>query len=290
MKTHSKSIFLVIAFALSCGICKSDDPDFLAGKRQKWTSPDKTVSLRIIRTPFVLQNGMPGGPLLISLNAEIMGRSISVTESPLIASPFRREYAGTSWFEDTAPRWVDNRYAIWEYLPDSHGLSSLCIIDAKTGDMMLNTFFEALIDSPEPNTWAAIRYRPVGNHEEERRHGDEKDTLFIINLADMAKASETIRNGSAEPKLFGHLKSTLLPGVALARPLWKTDGNKSRILVGIWNWNKKQAEVLSFDPKTLALQGSANMNLVVPESVILLPWIDHDFEPKVVEAITHSGL
>jgi hypothetical protein len=243
---------------------------------KKWTSPDGTSKLSLVGAI-----SGPNNPPIMSLVAEINGTSKTISEPSYIKSRVIREYAGTAWLQNVSPNWVDNRYAVFE-----QG-QSLCIIDASTGTMLLDTVFEALTDGPTGLEWAAIRYRPLARTQGHLR-GGEKDKLFVINIPSMVNALSMLSASQIEP--FGHLKAVVLPGVALATPLWKADGEDGRILVGVWNWNSNEAEVLSFSPSTLKVINRATMNLAVPESVIYSPWINQTFESKVTDALNSSSL
>jgi hypothetical protein len=269
MKTYPRSLFVAFVLICFCGASNGDDTQM---KPQGWKSPNKINIIKLIPA----KEGQRQPPN-ISLNSEVNGRSIPIKESPFIESPIMREYAGTTWLQNTAPRWVDNRYAVFE---DPN--RAICIIDTETGSMLLNTTFEAIAGSPEPNVWAAIRYRPTSRRQE-RLNGDENDTLFIIDLSKLVERSKAVQDG--EKRLFGHLKSTSLPGVALARPLWVGDGNSRTVVVAIWDWAKKKAEALSLDSKTLVVKSMVDMDLTVPDKVAYSPWIDREFEPKVLEAL-----
>lgn len=275
MKNFSKSLLTVITFFFSSFVSMANGAK---AEGENWVSPDKTLTLRMVAS-----DKTPNNPPLISLVAEANGKTVPISESAIVASPIRREYAGTSWLWDTRPRWSGNRFAIFE--ANDSAPAELGIIDVERSIMLLNTTFESLVDAPAGDKWAAIRYRPIARNQE-RLHGGETDTLFVINLPDVVTAAKAMP--VAEQKVFGHLKSIVLPGVALAHPLWNADASK--ILVGIWNWKTRQAEALSFDPVTMKSQGSVNMNLAVPDAVAYSPWIDADFEPKVIQALNHSGL
>jgi hypothetical protein len=273
MKTRFKILLLGVILSFASLVCGSTDIN-----DNRWISPDKTKAIHLIP-----RYTRPNNPPIIDLVTEVKGKAIPISESAVIASPIRREYAGNYWLEDVAPRWVDNRYAIFER--DGTAEPALCIIDSENGAMLLNAVFESLVDAPAGDRWTAIRYRPQTRNQQ-RLQGGEADTLFMINLPHVAAAAKAMP--AAEQKLFGHLKSSVLPGIALAHPFWNADASK--ILVGIWNWKTRQAEALSFDPVTMNLQGSVNMNLAVPDVVAYSPWINADFEPKVIEALNNSGL
>lgn len=241
---------------------------------RKWLSPDGSHEIQLV--PTKNQQGEPENLELYGGHNEQLK---PIVESPLINSPFTREFAGLYWLQTTPSSWMLNRYLIF-----SDPSRAIGIIDAQKNELLLNTVFEAISSAPMENVWATIRYRPTSRNQE-KLNGNEQDTLFIVDVAKMT--DEVIDR--KEEALFGHLQSTVLPGVALARPLWGKSNSSPTVAVAVWNWKAGIAESISYDPQTLSIIKRATLNLTIPENIVLSPWIHRDFEPLVLKALSENN-
>ena len=247
---------IAIAFALLVGESRSAEPT-------RWTSPDGSHS-------FELTYGKSGES---TLTATSQNRSSVVKESPLIASPISREFGAITWFSDVSPRWIDNRYLLFE-LDDR-----LALLDSGSKQMILNTAFTALSKDPNGDRWSAIRYRPTGRRQE-RLYEDFQDTLFVIDLQQVIKASASA-NESSKP--FEHLKSSKLPGNALTKPVWTKGAEGDLLAIAVLVGGKPTAFTLN--PESLNVIGQKPLSLAVTDEVAHSPWINLEAEPEIRKAM-----
>jgi len=233
----------------------------------KWVSPNGGVSIELTYTQA--GQSQAGDPLLTGTTG---GNSVAIRESPLIASPFSREFGGITWLGDITPNWINDRYLVFE-LSDR-----IAVIDAAQRLMILNTSFEALTKAPAGERWGAIRFRPV-TRKQQSLDEDFRDTLFVIDLPKVIAAS-SLRNDVSTP--FQHLQSVKLPGIALAKPIWMTQGDAELLAIAIWAGGR--AEALSLNPKTLEVLERKSLGIPVNNEVALSPWINLAAEPEIIRA------
>lgn len=229
----------------------------------KWLSPSGNRS-------FELSFGKTGEPLLTVVSNN---QRRQVVESQLIATPISREFGGITWFANATSKWIDGRYLAFE------ADDRLAMLDAESTKMILNTTFEALSKAPSGDKWSAVRYRPVGRHQE-RLNADFRDTLFVIDLQQVIKANASANDSS---KLFDHLRSVKLPGNALTKPVWMKVAGNEQIAIGLWSGGQVAAYALNAE--TLDVIERKPLTITVNEEVATSPWINRDAEQEVTKAM-----
>jgi hypothetical protein len=234
-----------------------------AAESMKWLAPSGNRA-------FELSYGKAGEPLLTLVSNN---QSSQVIESPLIATPISREFGGITWFADATSKWIDGRYLAFE------SDDRLALLDAESTQMILNTSFEALSKAPSGDKWSAVRYRPVGRHQE-RLNDDFRDTLFVIDLQQVIKANASA-NESSKP--FDHLKSVKLSGKALTKPVWMKVAGNERIAIGLWAGGQATAVALNAD--SLDVIEQKPLSNTVNDEVASSPWINRDAEQEIVKAM-----
>ncbi|WP_050025143.1 hypothetical protein [Verrucomicrobium sp. BvORR034] len=223
---------------------------------QRWSSPDHACTVELV-------SKSPGGE--VRLMAASGGAAAAVvTDSPLIESPVSREYGGVAWFSDVTPRWVDGRYLVFE------GEDRLAVVDAVEKRLILNTAFEALVRAPAGDRWMAIKYRPIGR-KQETIPANFRDTLYVIDLPQVIKASVERKEEQKEkaPVIpFSHLRAVVLPGHAVARPVWKSAGD-----FAVAVWTGAGAETFGFEAEDLRLKGKTPVEVPLSDEAVRSAWI-----------------
>jgi len=79
-----------------------------------------------------------------------------------------------NWFQDVQPRWIDDRFVIFE---DRYGVA---IADVQNRRMLVNHVFTAYEKSPVADEWAAIRFRATDRHQESL-DANFQDTVLVID-------------------------------------------------------------------------------------------------------------
>ena len=146
------------------------------------------------------------------------------------------------------------------------------MLDVESTQMILNTTFEALSKAPSGDKWSAVRYRPVGRHQE-RLNADFRDTLFVIDLQQVIKATASANDN---PKLFDHLRSVKLPGNALTKPVWMKVAGNEQIAIGLWA--DGQVTAYALNAETLDVIERKPLAITVKEEAASSPWINRDAE------------
>ena len=158
--------------------------------KRTFLSPDSSATASVATQTSIARRDLPP---LHSLGAISNGSFVLFTELP--PSQIFREYHGRAWFEDVQPRWVDNRFLVFE---DEFGLA---IADVQNRRMLVNHVFMAYEKSPRGDRWAAIRRRNTARHQENLDDYFE-DTVFVIDPYDVANriANATEDNFVAQMK------------------------------------------------------------------------------------------
>jgi hypothetical protein len=224
-----------------------------------FVSPSDLVTAAVAARPRVSSQVTPP---IYALGAATNGSFVPFRKLP--PSLYRREYHGTAWFEDVKPRWIDDRFLVFD---DEAGVA---VADVPNRQMLLDHVFEAYAKSPVSDEWAAIRFRPAARMQE-RLDEDFQDTLLLI---DPQCAAIHLRDVT-EANFVGHLKGVQPGGVILAKPEWSSDGSGSAVLI----WNRGKVEAVRYDTN-LNETGRTAVNLRVDrESALSL-----SLNPNLAEA------
>src|SRR5437762_6877279 len=190
-------------------------------------SPDGSVTAAVAAQPSTLGRDRPP---IHSLGAISNGAFVPFRDLP--ASRYFAEYHGRAWFEDVQPRWIDDRFLIFE---DEAGVA---IADVRNQRMLVDHVFMAYVESPTAHEWAAIRFRPTARMQEQLTD-DFQDTLLLI---DPRYAATHIREAS-ESNFVGHLQAVQPGGVILAKPTWASDGSS----VAVLTWKQRTVAAVRYD-------------------------------------------
>lgn len=152
-----------------------------------------------------------GHPPIYSLGAVSNSSFLPFRDLPL--SQYFQEYHGTSWFHGFQPRWIDDRFLVFE---DEAGLA---IADVQNQRMLVNHVFMAYEKSPVADRWAAIRLRATGRYQESL-DTNFQDTLLVIDPYGVANR---IANATEE-NFVGQMVAVNPGGIVLAKPQWAPDG------------------------------------------------------------------
>ncbi|MGC4017648.1 MAG: hypothetical protein QM755_24495 [Luteolibacter sp.] len=228
---------VVVSFLASGALAHAEDREVI-----RWTSPDGGHAL-VLRARATDRSS----PDMTVPYAVAGGKELPVTDSPLIESPFRREYAGTEWLKDQpGPRWLTGQLALFEHTGESGNM--LAVVDTDKAVLLLNENFLALSKRQGEGVWAALRDRPAGRHQE-LLDPSFNDTLLIIRPGELVEAADKAI-AVPQPEVFSHLRSLKLPGIALTAPVWR-DRTKGGLVLAIWNG--KSAEGLLVDDTSLKI-------------------------------------
>ena len=213
-------------------------------------------------------------PPIYSLGAISNGLFVPFRDLP--PSRYFAEYHGTAWFEDVQPRWVDDRFLIFE---NKYGLA---IADVQNRRILVDHVFTAYEKSPVDDKWAAIRLRATGRHQP-RLSDDFQDTVLMIDPHNVANQVEN----ATEANFVGQMAAVNPGGIVLAKPQWAPDGSAFAVLT----WNRGTVEAVRYDAnlnetgrtavnlqvdRESALSLSLNMNLAqAAKSILSNPTIFH---------------
>ncbi len=186
-----------------------------------------------------------GHPPIFSLGTIANGSFVPF--APLPPSRYFAEYHGTAWFEDVQPRWIDNRFLVFQ---DPFGLA---IADVQSQRLLVNHVFTAYEKSPANDKWAAIQLRATAR-QQPRLADDFQDAVLIIDPQVVA-----IQIGNAtESNFVGQMKAVNPGGIILAKPHWALDGSTFVVLT----WNHGAVEAVRYDTN-LKETGRTPVNLQV---------------------------
>ena len=207
-----------------------------------FVSPNGLLTVAVAAQPSMLAQAYPW---IYSLGAISNGSFVPFTELP--PSLYSREHHGTAWFEDVKPRWMDDRFLIFE---DPSGLA---IADVENRRLLVDHVFTAYEKSPVAEKWAAIRRRATDRHQPQL-NDDLQDMVLVINPNDVANQ---IRNAT-ENNFIGQMKAATPGGIVLSKPEWALDGSTLAVLT----WNGGCVEAVRYD-SNLNETGRTGVNLHV---------------------------
>jgi hypothetical protein len=169
-------------------------------------------------------------PPIYSLGAISNGSFVPFQQLP---SPvYFAEYHGTAWFQDAQPRWIDQRFLIFE---DKSGVA---IADVQNRRLLVDHVFTAYEKSPVDDKWAAIRLRATGR-QQPRLTDDFQDTILMI---DPHAAANQIGNVT-DANFVAQMAAVNPGGILLAKPQWTPDGSAFSVLT----WNHGAVEAVRYD-------------------------------------------
>jgi hypothetical protein len=207
-----------------------------------FVSPDGSLTAAVAAQTSASSNRRPPS---YSLGAINNGSFLPFRQLP--PSVYFAEYHGTAWFEDIEPRWMDNRFLIFQ---DKFGLA---IADVQNRQLLADHVFTAYEKSPVGDKWAAIRLRATGRHQP-RLSDDFQDTVLII---DPYHVANQIGNAT-EANFVGQMAAVNPGGIVLAKPEWAPDGSAFAVLT----WNRGAVEAVRYDAN-LNETGRTAVNLQV---------------------------
>jgi hypothetical protein len=259
---------MIVVMCLSTVLTLNAKAQKVDGEIMRWNSPDKKQSVVLLEVP--IKRNEPPERHLVALKD---GQSENVTESKLLNSPITREFAGM-WMDDGEAAWFENRYLVLQ------GDRRLCILDAQAKLLLINTSFEAFSKSPEDNVWAAIRYRPVGRHQDSLSP-QTSDTLFVIDLPRVIEATASIGYSDVP---YSHVQSLKLPGIAQTKPVWlPKEGGESLLAVAVWTG--ANVEAISINPRTIKVVDRRPLDVQLNNDVVYGIGIDANAESVLIKAM-----
>jgi hypothetical protein len=191
--------------------------------KRTFLSPNGSVTAAVGAQTSALGHGHPP---IYSLGAISNGSFVRFQELP--PSRYFAEYHGTAWLEDIQPRWIDNRFFIFE---DPSGLT---IADVQNRRLLVDHVFTGYAKSPVTDKWVAIRLRATDRHQESL-DANFQDTVLVI---DPHAVASRIANATEE-NFVGQMKAVNPDGIVLAKPQWAPDGSAFAVLT--WNRGAVQA-------------------------------------------------
>jgi hypothetical protein len=210
--------------------------------KQRFVSPNGPVTTAIAVQSSAASRDRPPIYLL-----GVISNGLFVPFRPLPSSLYFAEYHGTAWFQDVRPRWIDDRFLIFE---DKFGLA---IGDVQDRRILVDHVFAAYEKSPVGDKWAAIRLRATGRHQP-RLTDDFQDTVLLIDPHGIA---DRIGNAT-ETNFVGQMAAVNPGGIVLAKPEWAPDGSAFAVLI----WNRGIVEAVRYDAN-LNQTGRTIVNLQV---------------------------
>jgi hypothetical protein len=208
-----------------------------------------------------------GHPPIYSLGAVSNGSFLPFRDLP--PSQYFREYHGTSWFHGIEPRWIDDRFLIFE---DEAGLA---IADVQNRRMLVNHVFTAYEKSPLDDKWAAIRLRATGRHQESL-DADFQDTVLVIDPYGVANR---IANATEE-NFVGQMAAVNPGGIVLAKPQWAADGSAFAVLT----W--KQGIVAAVRYTTLCETARSTVKIQIDRDSALSTGLNEDLAPVAARILS----
>jgi hypothetical protein len=232
---------------------------------------------------FAAEWQTPSGKITIKLttmaehSGPIQRLAIGNDPLPLLGhSGIRRENHGFAWLATTTPRWVRDRYLVFQ---DREGL---CIVDSARRLVLINQVFAGFAKSPRADKWAAIRFRPT-SRQQETLSDTHRDTLWFIDPDLLSQRSEL----SSDDKPFAHIAATQLDHIAVAPPVWTEDG--LGVVVPIYSGEAIECVLIDADSQKERKRIQLN-SLNISRAEALTPWFSKEVEASVAAAIQSSGL
>jgi hypothetical protein len=227
--------------------------------KRTFVSPDGLVTAAVAARPRVSTQTTPP---IFALG--VVTNDSFVPYEKLPPSVYFAEYHGTAWFDDIEPRWIDDRFLVFE---DKSGIA---IADVQNRRLLVDHVFTGYEKSPVANKWAGIRLRATGRHQE-TLDDNFQDTVLVIDPYDVANR---IVNAT-EDNFVGQMKTTKPGGIVLAKPEWSTDGSMFAVLT----WNRGAVEAVRYNVN-MHETGRTRVNLQVDrESALSL-----SLKPDLAEA------
>jgi hypothetical protein len=229
------------------------------GIKRTFVSPNGLLTAAVAARPPVSSQASPP---IYSLGRAISGSFVPYAELP--PPTYFAEYHGTAWFNDNDPRWIDDRFVVFEDRP------GIAIADVQNNRLLVDHVFTGHEKSPVANKWAAVRLRATGRHQE-TLDANFQDTVLVIDPYDVANR---IANAT-EDNFVGQMKTAKPGGIVLAKPEWAPDGSRFAVLT----WNRGIVEAVRYDAN-LNETGRTAVNLQVDrESALSL-----GLNPNIAEA------
>lgn len=193
---------------------------------------------------------------------------------PLLGhSGIRRENHGYAWLQNTPPRWLRDRFLIFE---DKEGL---CIVDSAKKLVLIDLVFTGFAKSAT-NKWAAVRYRPTSRHQELLSE-TQRDTFWIIDPEVLAQKSKL----STAENPVGHIPAMQLDHVAVAPPFWTKDGEQ--VVVPVYSGDGVECVLIDPNPPKERQRVRLN-NVKLSPAQALTPWFSTEIETVVTNAIQEN--
>ncbi len=185
-----RSIFLIVSSAASVPVMGAE----------AWKNPLGGKEVRLVTE--------------VSSSGKLQRLTVNGNPMAVLAnSNISRENHGYGWMESAKTKWIADRFLI--YMDES----GLAIVDAETGNLLLNQVVTGYSESPHGQAWAAIRSRNIPRNQDALT-GNEEDTLWFLDPKVLAENA-----GVADmAKPFAHVPSVQVGGIALAPPEWSEDG------------------------------------------------------------------
>ena len=216
--------------------------------KRTFLAPNRLVTAAVAARPKVSSQVTPP---IYALGAASNGSFVPYEELP--PSMYFAEYHGTAWFDDIEPRWIDDRFLIFE---DRYRIA---IADVQNRRMLVDHVFGAYQKSPVTDKWVAVRLRAAGRHQESL-DANFQDTVLVIEPYDVANR---IANATEE-NFVGQMRTVNPGGIVLAKPEWAPDGSKFAVLT----WNRGTVEAVRYDAN-LNKSGRTAVNLQVDRELAL---------------------
>jgi hypothetical protein len=230
-----------------------------------FTSPGGSETAAVAAQASALGRGHPP---IYSLGAVSDGSFLPFRNLP--PSQYFREYHGTSWFHGIEPRWIDDRFLIFE---DEAGLA---IADVRNQRMLINHVFMAYEKSPVDDKWAAIRLRGTGRHQESL-DANFQDTVLVIDPNGVANR---IANATEE-NFVGQMVAVNPGGIVLAKPQWAPDGSAFAVLT----WKQGIVAAVRYDT-TLRETARSPVKIQIDRDSALSTGLNEDLAPVAARILS----
>jgi hypothetical protein len=232
--------------------------------KRTFVSPNGSVTAVVAAQPSALAHTYP---FMYFLGVISNGSFVPFAQLP--ESLCSREYHGAAWFDDVQPRWIDDRFLIFE---DQGGLA---IADGANRRILLDHVFMGYAKSPIADVWAAIRFRATARMQE-RLEDDFQDTLLLI---DPMYAATHVGEAS-ESNFVGQLRYARSGGVILAKPVWSDDGSAA-----VLTWKQGTVTAVRYNT-TLRETASTIVDLKVDPESALSTGLNEDLAPVAARILS----
>jgi hypothetical protein len=233
--------------------------------KQTFLSPNGSLTTVVAAEASALGRGHPP---IYSLGALSNGSFLPFRDLP--PSRYFPEYHGTSWFHGIEPRWIDDRFLIFE---DKAGVA---IADVQNGLMLVNHVFMAYEKSPVADKWAAIRLRGTGRHQESL-DANFQDTVLIIDPNDVANQI----GNATEENFVGQMVAVNPGGIVLAKPQWAPDGSAFAVLT----WKQGIVAAVRYDT-TLRETARSTVKIQINRDAALSTGLNEDLAPVAARILS----